>query len=160
MNLRKIPHEKLIFGDTGTMPIKTLILALTLSLAFVMPSYAKGFLVGRTKQLPDLELALGNTGYGVSDHKYELETGVGYRLWIKSTGAKECAFSAPEFFANIWVRKLEVSKVEIKLALIHEIEFEREGAAELFFTPIKPGEYVWECEGLAHKGMTGKILVK
>lgn len=142
------------------MSIRTLSLAAVLAVAFILPAYAEGFLVGRTKRLTDIELGLGDTGYGVSQHVLELETGKGYRIWLKATGAKECAFVAPEFFTNIWVRKLEVNKVEIKLAHINEIEFEREGAAELFFTPIKPGEYEWECEGLADKGMHGKIVVK
>ena len=142
------------------MSMRICLLAFALAITSVAPAHAEGFLVQRTKRIPDIELGLGNAGYGVTNHKYELETGKGYRLWIKSTGAKECAFVAPEFFANIWVRKLEVNKVEIKLSLIHEIEFEREGAAELFFTPIKPGVYEWECEGLEHKGMSGKINVK
>ncbi len=121
---------------------------------------AEGFLVQRTKRIPDLELGLGAAGYGVSDHKYELETGKGYRLWLKATGAKECAFVAPEFFQNIWLRKIEVNKVELKVQAVYEIEFEREGSAELFFTPIKPGEYEWVCEGLEKKGMKGVISVK
>ncbi len=121
---------------------------------------AEGFLVQRTKRIPDLELGLGAAGYGVSDHKYELETGKGYRLWLKATGAKECAFVAPEFFQNIWLRKIEVNKVELKVQAVYEIEFEREGSAELFFTPIKPGEYEWACEGLEDKGMKGVISVK
>jgi uncharacterized cupredoxin-like copper-binding protein len=121
---------------------------------------AEGFLVQRTKRIPDLELGLGAAGYGVSDHKYELETGKGYRLWLKATGAKECAFVAPEFFQNIWLRKIEVNKVELKVQAVYEIEFEREGSAELFFTPIKPGEYEWVCEGLEEKGMKGVISVK
>lgn len=124
------------------------------------PAQAEGFLVGRLERLPDLELGLGAAGYGVSDHKYELTTGKGYRIWIKSTGAKECAFQAPEFFRNIWFRKIEVDKVEIKIDFIHELEFEREGAVELFFAPIKPGTYEWVCEGFEEKGMTGKIVVK
>ncbi len=130
------------------------------TMAIATPASSEGFLVERTKRLPDLEVGLGNTGYGVSDHKYELETGKGYRLWIKSTGAKECAFRAPELFENLWFRKIEVNKVELKVATVHEIEFEREGSAELFFTPIMPGEYTWICKGLEHKGMTGKIFVK
>jgi uncharacterized cupredoxin-like copper-binding protein len=121
---------------------------------------AEGFLVQRTERLPDLELGLGAAGYGVSDHKYELETGKGYRLWLKATGAKECAFVAPEFFRNVWFRKIEVNKVELKVQAVYEIEFEREGAAELFFTPIKPGEYTWACKGFEDKGMKGKITVK
>lgn len=125
-----------------------------------MPAIAEGFLVQRTERLPDLEIGLGNSGYGVSDHKYELETGKGYRLWLKATGAKECAFTAPEFFQNVWFRKIEINKVEMKVQAVYEIEFEREGAAELFFTPIKPGDYEWVCEGLEDKGMKGTISVK
>jgi len=136
--------------------------ALTIAITVLSASavFAEGFLVQRTKRLPDLELGLGAAGYGVSDHKYELETGKGYRLWLKATGAKECSFVAPEFFKNVWFRKIEVNKVELKLQAVYEIEFEREGSAELFFTPIKPGEYEWACEGLEDKGMKGIISVK
>ena len=136
--------------------------ALTIAITVLPASavFAEGFLVQRTKRLPDLELGLGAAGYGVSDHKYELETGKGYRLWLKATGAKECAFVAPEFFKNVWFRKIEINKVELKLQAVYEIEFEREGSAELFFTPIKPGEYEWACEGLEDKGMKGIISVK
>jgi len=136
--------------------------ALTIAITVLTASavFAEGFLVQRTKRLPDLELGLGAAGYGVSDHKYELETGKGYRLWLKATGAKECAFVAPEFFKNVWFRKIEINKVELKLQAVYEIEFEREGSAELFFTPIKPGEYEWACEGLEDKGMKGIISVK
>ncbi len=136
--------------------------ALTIAITVLAASavFAEGFLVQRTKRLPDLELGLGAAGYGVSDHKYELETGKGYRLWLKATGAKECAFVAPEFFKNVWFRKIEINKVELKLQAVYEIEFEREGSAELFFTPIKPGEYEWACEGLEDKGMKGIISVK
>lgn len=136
-------------------PLAIALLALTSATAD-----AEGFLVQRTERLPDLELGLGAAGYGVSDHKYELVTGKGYRLWLKATGAKECAFVAPEFFQNVWFRKIEVNKVELKTQAVYEIEFEREGAAELFFTPIKPGEYEWACEGLEDKGMKGTISVK
>ncbi|MFA9473642.1 MAG: copper-binding protein [Filomicrobium sp.] len=136
--------------------------ALTIAITVLTASavFAEGFLVQRTKRLPDLELGLGAAGYGVSDHKYELETGKGYRLWLKATGAKECSFVAAEFFKNVWFRKIEVNKVELKLQAVYEIEFEREGSAELFFTPIKPGEYEWACEGLEDKGMKGIISVK
>ena len=136
--------------------------ALTIAITVLTASavFAEGFLVQRTKRLPDLELGLGAAGYGVSDHKYDLETGKGYRLWLKATGAKECAFVAPEFFKNVWFRKIEINKVELKLQAVYEIEFEREGSAELFFTPIKPGEYEWACEGLEDKGMKGIISVK
>jgi uncharacterized cupredoxin-like copper-binding protein len=124
-------------------------------------AHAEGFLVGKTLKLPDLVLGEGEAGYGFSPKEpNKLETGKGYRWVIKSTGKKECAFEASEFFQNVWFRKAEVGKVEIKFATLNEIEFEEEGAVELFFTPIKPGEYKWECKGLGDKGLKGTISVK
>lgn len=132
-------------------------------LVFVPAVHAEGFLVGRMQKVPDLVLGTGDAGYDYEpkgDNVFNLETGVGYRWWIKATGNKECAFRAPDLFEHSWFRKMEVNKVEIKFGTLHEIEFEREGAVELYFTPIKPGTYVWECKGLADKGLTGKINVK
>lgn len=121
---------------------------------------ADGFLVQRTERLPVLELGLGDAGYGVSQNEYELVTGKGYRLTIKSTGAKPCEFGAEEFFQNVWFRKIEINKVELRVPTVYEIEFDREGEVVLVFTPIKPGEYEWACEGLEEKGMKGSITVK
>jgi hypothetical protein len=121
---------------------------------------AEGYLAQKVERLPVLELGLGDAGYGVSQKDYSLQTGRGYVLKLKSTGAKECAWRAPEFSNFIWVRKVEVNKVEIKASHIYEIEMEREGEAELFFVPIRPGEYPWSCAGLAEKGMAGRFIVK
>ena len=113
-----------------------------------------------TERLPDLVLGLGETGYGVSQKDYALTTGKAYRLKLKSTGQKECAWAAPELANYIWLRKVEVNSVEIKASHVYEIEMEREGEAELFFVPIRPGEYAWGCRGLEGKGMAGKFVVK
>ncbi|MGX5736741.1 copper-binding protein [Bosea thiooxidans] len=121
---------------------------------------AEGYLAQKVERLPVLELGLGNAGYGVSQKDYNLQTGKGYVLKLKSTGAKECAWTAPEFSNFIWLRKVEVNKVEIKASHVYEIEMEREGEAELFFVPIRPGEYPWSCTGLAEKGMAGRFIVK
>lgn len=138
---------------------KPLVAAAALVLT-ALPALAEGFLVGRPQRAPDIELALGDAGYGIKQDPFTFETGKGYRMWIKSTGKKPCAFEADDFFKNVWFRKIEINKVEVKLQSLQEIEFEDEGAAELFFTPVKPGEYVWHCKGLADKGMTGKLTVK
>ncbi len=133
---------------------------LLLTFALAAPALAEGDLVGRVARVPDLTVGLGDAGYDFTQEPMALETGKGYRMWIKATGAKECAFVAPELFKNVFFRKIEVNKVELKFSRVDEIEFEQEGAAELFFTPIRPGEYTWECKGLADKGLTGKITVK
>lgn len=115
----------------------------------------------KTTKLPDLTVGTGEAGYGFTHDKLPpLEVNKPYRMWLKATGKKECAFQADELFANVKWRKLEINKVELKPTGMKEIEFEQEGEAELFFTPTKAGEYTWVCKGLEAKGLTGKIVVK
>jgi hypothetical protein len=135
-------------------------LALVAAVAFPGLAGAEGYLALKPEKLPDLVLGLGEAGYGVSQKDYALVTGKAYRLKLKSTGQKECAWVAPELANSIWLRKVEVSGVEIKASHVYEIEMEREGEAELFFVPIRPGEYAWGCKGLEGKGLAGKFVVK
>jgi hypothetical protein len=136
--------------------------SLILAAAVALPSLAgaEGYLALKPEKLPDLQLGLGESGYGVSQKDYALTTGKAYRLKLKSTGQKECAWEAPGFANSIWLRKVEVNGVEIKASHVYEIEMEREGEAELFFVPIRPGEYAWGCRGLEGKGLAGKFVVK
>ena len=135
---------------------------LILAAAIALPGFAsaEGYLAQKPEKLPDLVLGQGETGYGVSQKDYALVTGKAYRLKLKSTGQKECAWTAPEFANYVWLRKVEVNNVEIKASHVYEIEMEREGEAEIFFVPIRPGEYPWGCRGLEGKGMAGKFVVK
>jgi hypothetical protein len=135
-------------------------LLLASAVAVPGPARAEGYLAAKPEKLPDLQLGLGEAGYGVSQKDYALTTGKAYRLKIKSTGQKECAWVAPEFANFIWLRKVEVGDVEIKATGLYEIEMEREGEAELFFVPIRPGDYAWSCRVLEGKGVAGKFIVK
>src|SRR5687768_10777948 len=96
---------------------------LVLAAALIMPSAAsaEGYLALKPEKLPDLVLGLGESGYGVSQKDYALVTGKSYRLKLKSTGQKECAWAAPEFANYIWLRKVEVNSVEIKASHVYEI---------------------------------------
>ena len=85
----------------------------------------RGYLASKPEKLPDMVLGLGEAGYGVSQKDFALSTGKAYRLKIKSTGQKECAWQAPQFVNFIWLRKVEVNKVEIKASHVYEIEMER-----------------------------------
>jgi hypothetical protein len=127
-----------------------------------MPSLAvaEGDLAERPARLPELALGLGDTGYGVSQKEFALTTGKAYRLKITSTGNKPCAWAAPEFSNSIWLRKIEINRVEVKATHVYEVEMEREGEVEIFFVPIRPGEYAWSCRGLEGKGMAGTFIVK
>jgi uncharacterized cupredoxin-like copper-binding protein len=134
-------------------------LAATLLLPSV-PAIAEGYLAGKAEALPALEIGLGDSGFEKTNGDYNIVTGKGYSLKIKSTGKHECAIVGPAFFDNIYVRKVEVNKVEIKVSGLREIEMEDEGEADIFFVAIKPGDYSWSCRGLEEKGLTGKFTVK
>lgn len=121
---------------------------------------AEGYLATQPTELEELVLGTDDIGYGVSVKEYNLETGKAYSLLIKSTGAKEYAVVAPDFFDFIWLRKVEAGGLEIKANSIYEIEFEDEGEAELFFVPIRPGTYQLYARGLEDKGTSVTINVK
>lgn len=92
--------------------------------------------------------------------EYRLKVGQGYRWKIKASDLQEYAFTAPAFFRNIWIRKIEVGGVEIKSPTLDEIEFEKGGEAELFFVAVRPGTFDYGSRGLMDRGMVGKIIVE
>lgn len=121
---------------------------------------AAGDLANRPERLERLVIGTGESMLGVSVREHQLETGQSYRLVIEATGMQECAWVAPGFFKNVWLRKVEVGNVEIKAPTLTELEFEREGEAELFFVPIRPGTYEWACAGLEERGVSGTFVVQ
>ena len=120
---------------------------------------AKGDLAIRSTKL-ELKLGSEKSDYEMSKKVFYLETGKAYRLEISSMGFKEYEFEAEGFFNNIWIRKIEVEGIEIKVPFINEIEFEREGEIEINFVPIRTGVFPFEIEGLTNKGMTGKFIIE
>ncbi len=132
---------------------------LFINLGFFTLSYAKGDLALRSKKV-ELQLGSEKSDYDMSTKEIKLETGNAYRLEISSLGFKEYEFEAEEFFENIWIRKIEVGGVEIKVSSIKEIEFDREGEIEINFVPIRTGEFNFQIEGLTNKGMEGKFIIE
>jgi hypothetical protein len=124
------------------------------------PAWAEGYLATDLQKLPDLVFGVDQAGFAVSTPSYRLTTGKAYQLTIVSTGKREYAIHADEFFNFIWLRKVEVGDVEIKATGLYEIEMEREGKATLFFVPIKPGKYRIYAKGLDSKGAVSNIEVK
>lgn len=121
---------------------------------------AAGDLTTRPQELPDLILGDDVSDYSMSQKRYEMETGQAYSLKIISSGYKEYAIQAPEFFTSIFLRKVEAGDMEIKATTLTELEFEEASEAEIFFVPIKPGTYEFYSEGLENKGMVGEFVVK
>ena len=123
-------------------------------------SMAQGDLTTRPTKLPDLVLGTEDNRYELSHKEYQLETGKAYKLKIISSGQTEYAVQAPDFFASIYLRKVEAGDMEIKAVSLTELEFEQEGEAEIYFVPVKPGNFEFYAEGLEDKGMEGVFKIK
>ena len=123
-------------------------------------AWGEGYLATDLQKLPDLVFGVDQAGFAVSTSSYQLTTGKAYQLAIISSGKREYAIHADDFFNFIWLRKIEVGDVEIKTNGLYEIEMEREGKATLFFVPIKPGKYRIYAKGLDAKGAVASIEVK
>lgn len=124
------------------------------------PVQAEGDLTRRPQALPDLVMGSDDSDYYMSEKSYALETGKAYKLAIVSNGQKEYALRAPEFFASIYLRKVEAGGMEIKAIGLTELEFEDAAEAEIYFVPVKPGRFEFRIKGLEAKGMTGVFEVK
>ncbi len=140
---------------------RTFKMALALVLCCVgIEALAKGDMTRKPLALPDLVLGSEVTDYAMSEKKYQLETGQAYKLKIISSGLKEYAIEAPQFFTSIFLRKIEAGGMEIKATTLVQLEFEDEGEAEIYFVPIKPGSFPFFARGLEAKGMTGLFEVR
>jgi hypothetical protein len=140
--------------------MKTTFCAMVMVLAACSPTWAEGDLAIEPQKLPDLVFGVDETGFRVSNPDYELVTGKAYQLTIISSGKREYAIRGDEFFNTVWLRKIEVGEVEIKVSGLYELEMEREGQATLFFVPIRPGRYRIYARGLDSRGAVSNIRVK
>lgn len=121
---------------------------------------SEGNLAAKCQALPKLVFGTDPAGYKVSQEKYDLVTGKCYQLEVSSTGNKEYAIRGESFFRNIWLRKIEAGGMEIKAHSLYELEFEKEGEAEIFFVPIQSGSFTLAAEGLEDKGAKATFNVK
>jgi uncharacterized cupredoxin-like copper-binding protein len=135
--------------------------ALGLGLA-VSAAHAQFFdpAIHNLERLEPLVLGSEDNDFHMEPKEYTLQVGQGYRWVIRAESDFEYGVVAPQFFRNIWIRKVEVGDIEIKTATVDEIEFEDEGEAELFFVAIRPGTYEFGVRGMAERGMVGTITVE
>lgn len=89
-----------------------------------------------------------------------------YRLVIKNTGESDHYYTAGAFFKSVAWRKVQTPRPhggEIKAPYFSAVEvYKKGGAVELFFVPVKVGNYEVICTIDDHKdkGMAGSITVE
>lgn len=150
----------LSFSGKSVLCLSVFILSMLLSAS----AQSAGDLTQRPDRLPVLSLGkLTDTeilDYFMEPTEYRLVTGQSYRLKIQASGLKEYALQAPAFFSSIYIRKVEAGGVEIKGMGLSELEFEEEGEAEIFFVPVRNGEFPFYVKGHEERGMTGVFIVE
>ena len=132
-------------------------IAAVCSLALFGDAIAAGNLTRRAERLEPLEL---NAASGFSVKAYDLETGVYYRWRIVSDGREEYRLVAPGLFRNSWIDRISIEGQEVVPTGLHAVAFDDEGEIDIWFVPIRPGDYRFYVETLETQGFSGVMHVR
>lgn len=93
-----------------------------------------------------------------SPSQFEFVAGETYKLVLRNPSPQKHYFTAPDFAAVSWTRKVEAAGVEVK-GSVRELELKPGAEAEWVFVPEKSGTYGLRCtiSGHAEAGMRGEI---
>ena len=141
------------------MPIDKMFFAVVSLAAGTLPIYAEG---NYASQLTELEtLVMSGRDLTFSINEYTIETGKYYKWRIESDGLEEFRVNAPELWRASWINQVVINDIEVKpLGAIYGVEFDDEGAAEVYFVPLMPGNYEFSAPGFEERGMTGTFVVR
>jgi uncharacterized cupredoxin-like copper-binding protein len=119
---------------------------------------AEGNFASKPTRLPTLVLKKDLT---MSEKEFRLSTGKYYRWSIESEGGEEFLVQAPDLIRNSWIDQIVISDIEVMpLGGIHGVEFDDAGTADIWFVPLRPGDYEFYVAGHRERGMRGKFIVR
>ncbi len=119
---------------------------------------AEGNLTRRAERLAVLKIDAA-TGFSITS--YQLETGKYYRLRVVSDGRDEYSFRFPGLSRNAWFDQIVIEDKEVKpYGGVYSLEFDDEGAIDVYFIPIRPGTYEFFVENYRESGMLGSFEIK
>ncbi|MDA8553237.1 hypothetical protein N9L14_02440 [Alphaproteobacteria bacterium] len=121
-------------------------------------SYAEGNLASRATRLPDM--AIDSAELSLSISNFQLETGKYYRWRIVHDGGEEFQIMAPDLFRNSWIDQVVVADLEVQPMGLYAIEFDDEGTIDVWFVPIRPGDFEFWIDGYENRGLAGKFEVR
>lgn len=122
------------------------------------PARAEGNLASRATRLEPLVLK-GDLSFSVTE--YKLETGKYYRWRIESDGGEEFLVMSPGLMRNSWINQVVIDDKEVKpMGGIYGVEFDDEGVIDIWFVPIRPGNYDYWVDGYENRGMKGTFIVR
>ena len=133
--------------------IWALVLAVTGAFA-----HAEGNLASNATRLPDMEIDSAELTLSVNE--FELETGQYYRWSIVHDGGEEFQIVAPDLFRNSWINQVVINDLEVQPYGLYAIEFDDEGRIDIWFVPIRPGNYDFWIAGYQERGLAGTFIVR
>jgi len=133
-----------------------------------LPAGAVDATAGPAVELTPLFMDGGKSTFSVKD--YTLETGKYYKWHVEGDGREEFVVLAPDLFRNVWIDKIVMNaqdcpttKCETILypgGSITAFQADDPSAADIYFIPIRPGEYDFWAKGFDKRGMIGKFHVR
>lgn len=140
--------------------MKRLVCGTALAIAVTMPvaTLAEGNLASDATRLEDM--VIDSAALTLSVNEFELETGQYYRWRIVHDGGEEFQFMAPDLFRNSWVNQVVINDLEVKPLGLHSVEFDDEGTIDIWFVPIRPGNYDFYVPGYEERGIAGTFVVR
>jgi len=126
------------------------------AIAMGAPALAEGNLASVPVTLEPLEL---HGDWSMNVNEYTLETGKYYHWAISSDGEEEFAVLAPDLWRNVWVNQVVINDLEVKPMGLYSVEFDDEGTIDIWFVPIRPGQYDFWVDGFESRGMLGHFTV-
>ena len=121
-------------------------------------SLAEGNLASRATRLPDMKI--DSAELTLSETEFQVETGKYYRWRIVHDGGEEFQIVAPELFRNSWIDQVVVNDLEVQPLALYAIEFDDEGVIDVWFVPIRTGDFDFWISGYQNRGLAGKFVVR
>ena len=119
---------------------------------------AEGNIASNATRLPDM--MIDSAALTFSETSFELETGKYYRWRIVHDGGEEFLIMAPELFRNSWINQVIIEDLEVAPLGLHSVEFDDEGTIDIWFVPIRPGDYDFYVPGYEERGLKGTFVVR
>ncbi|MFO1183629.1 MAG: hypothetical protein U1E56_02430 [Bauldia sp.] len=142
--------------------------ALTAGLVAAAPAQAVDILATAPIELAPLKMDGRKISFSVKE--YTLETGKYYKWHVEGDGVEEFTVMAPELFRNSWIAKIVMNaaecptaKCEVELypgGAVYALQFDDPSSADVYFVPVRTGDFEFYAKGYQPRGMTGKFKVR
>jgi hypothetical protein len=107
-----------------------------------------------------LETLFIDANDGFSNTRYQLESGIYYRLRLQGDGRDEYTIRFGEFLDNVWLERIKIEDVEFAVSNLAELTLAGESEVDLYFVPIRPGHYPIGVKQMFSVGFEGEIVIR